>query len=897
MNAYKAFSLFVCIAACLLCISIASADGPPALPPSADHPVEFSRDIKPLFEASCIQCHAKGKDKGGFSLETRQTMLKGGDDGPTVVVNKSSESAMVKLVAGVDPDSVMPKKGKRWTAEQVGMLRRWIDDGAKWDDGVTFARPQPLNLKPRDVVLPPGNDLQPADRILATYFAAKNIPMPAVVDDRVFARRVYLDAIGLLPTPQQLQAFLDDQRADKRQRLVRTLLDDKRDYADHWLTFWNDLLRNDYRGAGFIDGGRRQISAWLYAALIDDKPYDQFVAELVNPTKASEGFSRGIIWRGAVNASQLPPMQAAQNISQVFMGVNLKCASCHDSFVSDWTLADAYGLAAVYSDDALELVHCDKPTGKISSPRFLYPQLGKLTPNAPKPQRLAELANLITAPNDGRLSRTIVNRLWDRLIGRGLVEPLDDMDKPAWSADMLDWLADDLVAHHYDLKHTIEVILTSRAYQLPSVQDSQSHGAYVFRGPQVRRLTAEQFCDALSSFDDTWPRMPATLQFDFSAGGMVSPKAATWIWNDEPVEVGQQRAIAQSKFHLALRQAVEALAEKVGPLNPAELAAMEKPDDDVIKARKHQPPKRHAVAFLKAFELNELPAEAFATVGASQGWDLYINGAEMHPMMVDGRVAIYDVKGRLRIGVNHIVLDVSSHTEKSLNDDEKEKYKAALNHLNKISGMAFYMRTKFADGQLGELTSDPSWQTRRSPDGEFTDAIYDATSWRQAVALSPGVTPIDEGPAQEPIHRKDFANEAIDVGPTFQHATTTIAQEGHIRAALLACDPLMTALDRPSREQVMTSRSTAATTLQALALTNGSSLDGRLKRIGAHLAPMAAKNPAGFVKQMYRRCLSRDPSEAELALSLEVLGKPVGAQGVEDFVWGLTLLPEFQFIE
>ena len=172
-------------------------------------------------------------------------------------------------------------------------------------------------------------------------------------------------------------AFLPDAAPDKRAQLVRRLLADREGYAEHWLTFWNDLLRNDYKGAGFIDGGRKQISGWLYHALATNLPYDRFVAELVNPTSASEGFSRGIIWRGNVNASMLPPMQAAQSVSQVFMGVNLKCASCHDSFVNDWSLSDAYGLAAVYADAPLELVHCDKPTGKLAAMRFLYPELGK----------------------------------------------------------------------------------------------------------------------------------------------------------------------------------------------------------------------------------------------------------------------------------------------------------------------------------------------------------------------------------------------------------------------------------------------------------------------------------------------------------------------------------------
>src|SRR5204862_6632030 len=177
-----------------------------------------------------------------------------------------------------------------------------------------------------------------------------------------------------------------------RTQLVRQLLADKRNYADHWLTFWNDLLRNDYKGVGFIDGGRKQISGWLYQALIDNKPYDRFVAELVNPTRVSEGFSRGIIWRGNVNASMLPPMQAAQNVSQVFLGVNLKCASCHDSFVNDWALTDAYSLANVYADKPLEIFQCDKPTGKQAGIAFIYPELGAIPAGLAKAERTKRLA-------------------------------------------------------------------------------------------------------------------------------------------------------------------------------------------------------------------------------------------------------------------------------------------------------------------------------------------------------------------------------------------------------------------------------------------------------------------------------------------------------------------------
>ena len=399
------------------------------LPPPANHPVDFVKDIQPLFELSCVKCHGKGKDSGGFSLETRTSFFKGGDTGPAAEPGNAAKSLVLELVAGLDPDNVMPQRGKRWTAEQVGLLRAWLDQGAKWPEGFTFAKPPAKNLMPRKVALPPG-DGNPVDRVLAAYFAESGITPAQPVADAAFARRAYLDTIGLLPTPEQLADFEKNTAADKRASLVRALLAHDRDYADHWLTFWNDLLRNDYKGTGFIDGGRKQITGWLHTALRENMPYDRFVAELVNPNFASEGFTSGILWRGNVNASMRPAMQAAQSVSQVFLGVNLKCASCHDSFVNDWALADCYGLAAVYTDEEMELVRCDKPQGKKAKVRFLYPEIGTIATGLDRGARTQRLAELMLSPKNGRLSRTVVNRLWARLLGRGFEEPLDDMEKP-----------------------------------------------------------------------------------------------------------------------------------------------------------------------------------------------------------------------------------------------------------------------------------------------------------------------------------------------------------------------------------------------------------------------------------------------------------------------------------
>ncbi|MDW8309970.1 MAG: PSD1 and planctomycete cytochrome C domain-containing protein [Verrucomicrobiales bacterium] len=484
------------------------------LPPPAPQTVNFTRDIKPILEKSCLQCHGHGRAQGRFRIDSRDTILAGGDSGPAIVPGNSAESLLIELVMGFDPDSQMPKKGSKLTREQIALLRAWIDQGAPWDAGVSFAKAEPRNLQPRQPALPkaPRKLTHPVDRLLAPYFAQHGVRTDRVVDDRTFARRAYLDVIGLLPPPQALEAFVADRSPDKRARLVRRLLADHENYALHWMTFWNDLLRNDYKGTGYIDGGRKPITQWLFAALETNKPYDQFVAELINPTPASEGFAKGIVWRGVVNASQTPAMQAAQNVSQVFMGVNLKCASCHDSFINDWTLADAYGMAALFADEPLEMVHCDKPTGQIAAPRFLYPQLGQVEYSTNRAERLERLAQLITQRQDGRLTRTLVNRLWQRFFGRGLVEPLDDMEQPA-GTDLLDWLAEDFAHHGYNVKHLIETLLTSRAYQLPAVPATeQAPTNFVFRGPFVRRMSAEQFRDAVGALTGEWyPKPDATI--------------------------------------------------------------------------------------------------------------------------------------------------------------------------------------------------------------------------------------------------------------------------------------------------------------------------------------------------------------------------------------------------
>jgi hypothetical protein len=460
--------------------------------------VDFAHDIVPLIKARCAKCHTDGTYKGAFSLDTREAVLKS----ETVVPGKSEESDLFERVTSDDPEVRMPPKGDPLNPREIALVRAWIDQGLPWEPGLTFkgaAYVAPLKLtRP---ALPPAQEGRdhPIDRIIDAYIDQHKLDTPPGLDDDTFIRRLTLDVIGLLPTPDELNAFLDDPSPDRRERLIRRVLDDRRGYAIHWLTFWNDLLRNDYQGTGYIDGGRKQITGWLYEALLENRPFDRFVVELISPTAESAGFIGGIKWRGRVNASQTTEIQFSQNVSQVFFGINMKCASCHDSFIDKWKLDDAYALAAIVADGPLEINRCDKPTGKMAEARFLWPELGTIDAAKPKPERLAEFARLVTHRDNGRFARTIVNRIWERLMGRGIVHPVDVMANEPWSVDLLEYLASDLVEHGYDLKRLIGQIVSSHAYQSRPVStpEGSAQESYVYLGPEVKRMTAEQFMDAV----------------------------------------------------------------------------------------------------------------------------------------------------------------------------------------------------------------------------------------------------------------------------------------------------------------------------------------------------------------------------------------------------------------
>jgi mono/diheme cytochrome c family protein len=477
--------------------------------PGLAQAVDFATEVHPILAARCAPCHSGTKPAAGLSLASRAAAIAGGAGGPAIVAGDSAASLLIQKISG-QRGATMPASGEPLTAAQIATLRAWIDGGAVWPEitpqPAGRAAPGTEGIPPRQPDLPAGSEPHPVDRFIAAYFVKHGIAFPAQAPDTRFARRVYFDLWGLPPAPSQLEAFTHDRDPGKRARLIDTLLADSSPYAEHWISWWNDLLRND-PGSNYA-GERKSITDWLLGALQQNLSYDRMIAALLNPVEKTDpdGFLIGVNWRGDINASQTPYMQAAQNTAQIFLGINLKCASCHDSFINRYKLRESYGMAALFAPQSrLELVRCDVKTGQYTGPQLLYPELGTVPEDAPLSTRHEAAARFFTDPRNGRVARTIVNRYWQKLFGHGLVEPVDEMDGEPWNADLLDWLASDFTAHGSDLKYLLRLLVTSKAYQLTAAPSAeQPEKPYVFRGPRVRRLSAEEFADTVSAVTGEW---------------------------------------------------------------------------------------------------------------------------------------------------------------------------------------------------------------------------------------------------------------------------------------------------------------------------------------------------------------------------------------------------------
>ncbi|MEM9016336.1 MAG: DUF1549 domain-containing protein [Verrucomicrobiota bacterium] len=782
--------------------------------------VDFSHKVVPLLKAHCAECHAGEEAEGGFSINTRELFL----DDEMAIPGNADDSEFILLIEETDLDYRMPPEDKDAVPpEALAILKQWVDQGMKWEPGFTFGEPtyEPP-LKPRKPELPPiteGRD-HPIDRLLESTWVETDKARPEPLDDATFLRRVHLDLVGLLPEADKAKAFLADTDPEKRSRKVDELLSQNLLYTEHWLTFWNDLLRNDYAGTGFITKGRTQISEWLYASLKSNQPFDKMVRELIAPTDpTSAGFIDGIKWRGTVSAGQTLPIQFSQSLSQSFLGINMKCASCHDSFLDRWTLDDAYGIAAIYSEEPIEIHRCDKPVGETAKAAWLFPEIGEVDSEAPKEERLRQLAALMTHPENGRTTRTIVNRLWGQLMGRGIVHPLDAMQTEPWNSDLLDWLAWDFQENGYDLKHALRTIVTSEAYQsrTASHESGDDESAYTFDGPRPKRLTAEQFLDAIWQITGTAP-----TSYDAPVARGIVPEEliaklsfpSSWVW---------------------------------GP-----------------SVDRGPPPHGEKILLRRDFKPEKSVRSSGIIAAADNAFVLHLNTRESLRGENWTDLEAAPIINQLRPDNNHILIVAENRGPKP-----------------NAAGVFAALRIEYADGSDEIIVTDEQWQVSESIPQDPRPARWklDEIEWESA-RLLPNTTWKKQTDAR--------------IGETL--ATASIGSNEMIRASLLKADDLMRSLGRPNRDQIVTSRPSELTTLEAIDLSTSASLIESLREGAEKLASRADLTQGQLIEYLYLSILTRHPTGEEKELLAEAIGFEPDATTLTDVLWALTMTPEFLII-
>lgn len=444
-------------------------------------------------------------------LKSKQQLSVSGTytDGSTEdLTRKVQYSANDESVLDVSPNGEISAKRAGETAIMVRTLGKAV-----------AARIAVIETPPmRDYPEVPRNNF--IDELVFSKLKRVNVVPSQLSSDREFVRRVYLDTIGLLPTLDESARFIESTDPQKRAKRIDELME-RPEFAEVWATRFGDLLR-----VGLYDqrskGGRLMYS-WLRKAMMEDKPYNQFATELITA-------SGNLYFNPASNFYYITefsePDNIATNVSQVFLGLRLECSRCHNHPWEKWTQEDFWGFAAffgrmgvkdTYENDESEITL--KPAGEVVSPKTKKRVEAKYLDGPTETEGLDEdirikLAKWITAPENPWFARAIVNRVFKHYMGRGIVEPLDDfrVTNPPTNEALLDALAKDFVAHGYHLKHTIRMILNSRAYQLSSVPNETNRADTLnYSRYYVRRLLAEELIDSMAEVTGVTENFPGYM--------------------------------------------------------------------------------------------------------------------------------------------------------------------------------------------------------------------------------------------------------------------------------------------------------------------------------------------------------------------------------------------------
>jgi Protein of unknown function (DUF1553)/Protein of unknown function (DUF1549)/Planctomycete cytochrome C len=517
--------------------------------------VDFDRDVRPILQKRCFECHGADTQESDLRLDVREALLKGGKSGrPAVLPGKSGKSRLIEVITGLDKKVSMPPDGARLSAAEIDTLRKWIDRGAEWSASKPttpgpkthsgdFWSFRPVRA-PKPAQAGGGWNSNPVDTFIAAKLQTSGLNASPPADRRTLIRRLYLDLLGLPPSPREMADFLADHHPLAWDRLVDRVLNSPH-YGERWARHWLDVVR--FAETDGFETNVERPNAYHYRdyvidALNTDKPYDRFVFEQIAGDAVGEDAATGFLVGGPCDQVKSPDivLTRTQRLDELtdminttgtaFLALTLGCAKCHDHKFDPISQRDFYAVEAVFSG----VRHGDRPAAKTSlvvyGGRFEEPPpvhrlfrgdpmlprepigpgavalLGRLEipESSPEQQRRIALARWIARAENPLTARVIVNRVWHYHFGRGIVDTPSDFGhhgaEPS-HPELLDWLAGELVQSGWSLKHVHRLILTSSTYRQsssprPDALKADAAARLLWRFPP-RRLEAEAIRDSI----------------------------------------------------------------------------------------------------------------------------------------------------------------------------------------------------------------------------------------------------------------------------------------------------------------------------------------------------------------------------------------------------------------
>jgi len=371
------------------------------------------------------------------------------------------------------------------------------------------------------------------DRLVDARLERLKIQPSPVTDDVTFFRRLSLDLAGRLPSPESVRAVLDDPTPSrlKRAKMIGKLIASP-EYVDHWTVKWGDLLQSSRKYLG--EKGAYEFQQWIRDAIASKRPYDKLVRELLTARGSSYDNPAANYFR--VTREAKPAMEKT---TQVFLGVRMVCAQCHDHPFERWTQNQYYQMSAFFSavgiragyevgeeivfDQRADYEMKHPKDGRVMKPQFMLAASAAPVPDGP--QRRDALADWLTSKDNPFFAKAIANRMWSYFVGKGIIDPVDDIraSNPPSNPALLEALTKDFVAHDFDLRYLMRTIVSSRAYQASIVTNEwNANDRDNFSHAIPRRLAAEELMDAVSSAAGARPRFPEVPE-DTAASQLVDP--------------------------------------------------------------------------------------------------------------------------------------------------------------------------------------------------------------------------------------------------------------------------------------------------------------------------------------------------------------------------------------